>query len=240
MGSGASGGANQPAMPPPTALPPPLAALLPKSTQAAWKALAPVLPPALYLAGGTGVAVHLHHRASRDLDFFYHRGAVDLEEVERRVEAAGKFAVELREPGTLRGLFGATRVEFFHADEAKPQQLLEPPAEVAGLRVAGLRDLLAMKLKVVRERGELRDYYDIMEIEERAGLQVEDGLALFIERYGLTPADAAVRQVIQALGYLDDIDDDEQLPISKEQLAAWWAARQPRLVKNLARNPLPT
>lgn len=218
--------------------PPALAAILPTDTQAAWKALAPVLPQELYLAGGTAVAVHLHHRASRDLDFFYHRAAVDVSEVERNATAVGRFAVERREPGTLGGLFGATKIEFFHADEAETQRLLEPPLEVAGLRVAGLRDLMAMKLKVVREGGDLRDYYDIKEIEERAGLQVEDGLALFIARYELTPQNPAIAQVVQALGYLDDIEDDQLLPITKQELAAWWVARQPRLVKHLARNPL--
>lgn len=220
-------------------LSPELRAVLPKDAQKAWTTLAPLLPRDLYLAGGTAVAVHLHHRESRDLDFFYHHGSVDLEEVKRSISEAGTFAVDLEEAGTLRGLFGATKLEIFHADEAAPQTLLDEPEEVSGLGVAGLPDLMAMKLKVVRERGELRDYYDIKEIEARAGLSVEDGLVFFMQRYGVqAQAQApAIGQIVQALGYLDDVEEDDLLPISKDELSAWWAKRQRSLVKHLARNP---
>ncbi len=215
-----------------------LTAVLPDDAQKAWAILAPLLPRALYLAGGTGVAVHLHHRQSRDLDFFYHHAAVDLEQVKESVTGAGAFAVGLEAAGTLRGVFGATKLEFLHADEVRPQTLLDEPTEVSGLRVAGLRDLLAMKLKVVRERGELRDYYDIKEIGERSGLSAEDGLVFFMQRYGVSAEDAAIGQIVQALGYLEDIEPDDSLPLSRKELAAWWAERQASLVRNLARNPL--
>lgn len=216
---------------------PELKAVLPKDTQKAWTTLAPLLPRDLYLAGGTAVAVHLHHRASRDLDFFYHRGSVDLQQVKTSVSEAGAFAVDLEESGTLRGLLGATRLEFLHADEVAPQTLLDEPTDVSGLRVAGLPDLMAMKLKVVRERGELRDYYDIKEIEGRTGLSVEDGLVFFMQRYGVAAEAAAIGEIVKALGYLDDIEEDDLLPISKDELSAWWAKRQRSLVKHLARNP---
>jgi predicted nucleotidyltransferase component of viral defense system len=50
------------------------------------------------------------------------------------------------------------------------------------LAVADIKDLMAMKLKVLSERGELRDYYDVKDIDERGGVTVEEGLALFRER----------------------------------------------------------
>jgi len=212
--------------------------VLPKDAQKAWTTLAPLLPRALYLAGGTGAAVHLHHRQSRDLDFFFHHAAVDLQQIRETLSAAGTFAVGLEGSGTLRGILGATKLEFLHADEVKAQTLLDEPTEVCGLRVAGLRDLLAMKLTVVRERGELRDYYDIKEVEVRSGLSVEDGLVFFMKRYGVSAQDPAIGQIVQALGYLDDIEADDSLPISKEQLGAWWSKRQASLVRNLARNPV--
>jgi len=215
-----------------------LFSLLPKDTARTWTALAPHLPSELYLGGGTALAVHLHHRESRDLDFFYHHGAVDLKNLERALGEAGIFAAQHRSDGTLRGLFGSTRIEFFHADEVEPQQLLEEPQSFAGVAIAGIKDLMAMKMKVVRERGELRDYFDIKTIEEQTGLQVEDGLALYAQRYRLGPADEAVAQVVQSLGYLDDVEDDHALPLTKDELAAWWRARQVRLVRHLARNPL--
>jgi hypothetical protein len=65
----------------------------------------------------------------------------------------GPFAITERAPGTLNGVFSATKVQFLHADEGCPQHLLEPPQEVDGLLVAQLSDLVAMKRKVVGDRG---------------------------------------------------------------------------------------
>jgi hypothetical protein len=184
------------------------------------------------------VAVRLRHRESRDLDFFFHAGAVDLVALAKELSKAGRFAVTHESPGTLRGIFGDTKLEFFHADEVLPQRLLEQPETIAALNVAGLKDLMAMKLKVVGDRGEMRDYYDIKTIEERAGLTVEDGIALFLERYNVGAESDTLRHVVGALGYLDDLEQDDALPVGKDELAEWWTKRQARLVRHLSRNPL--
>jgi len=135
-------------------LPAELKKVLPAATVRAWETLAPLLPKELYLGGGTAVAVHLHHRESRDLDFFNHGDAVDLEALAKELSKVGQFAVVFEGKGTLRGYLGDIKVEFFHADEGRAQQVLEQPRVVVGVRVAGLKDLLAMKLKVVGDRGE--------------------------------------------------------------------------------------
>ncbi|MGO9320840.1 MAG: nucleotidyl transferase AbiEii/AbiGii toxin family protein [Solirubrobacteraceae bacterium] len=209
--------------------------LLPAATVGAWEALSPHLPRELYLGGGTAVAIHLRHRQSADLDFFYHRASVDLDQLEARLGRLGPFAATHRAPGTLRGLFGHTKVEFLHADELRPQRLLEEPTVVAGLRVARRKDLMAMKLKVVGDRGELRDYFDMMKLDQEGVVSLEDGIALFLERYGLNPAGDALTHLVQALGYLDDVEEDEALPIGKPELAKWWQGRQVRLVRELGR-----
>jgi hypothetical protein len=219
-------------------LPAELCKALPVDTQKAWVSLAPVLPPALYLGGGTAVAVHLKHRRSRDLDFFFHRDAVDLRHLAREIGDAGPFAIGEASPGTLRGLFGATKLEFLHADEVAPQSLLEQPGKVAGLHVAGLKDLLAMKLKVLSERGEMRDYFDVKAIDEQSPLSVEDGIGLFLSRYRLDPSNGVLKALIRAMGYLDDVEEDEALPIAKPELAAWWGRRQAALIAELGRTDL--
>jgi hypothetical protein len=131
-----------------------------------------------------------------------------------------------------------TKVEIFHANEGRPQHLLQEPTTVGGLHVAGLKDLMVMKLKVVGDRGELRDYYDIRTIEQQTGLTVEDGLALFTERYDVSSTSDTVRHIVTALGYLDDIEEDDALPIGRDVLADWWRTRQASLVRHLSRNPL--
>ncbi len=208
---------------------------LPAATVRAWETLSPRLPSELYLGGGTAVAVHLRHRESADLDFFFHRASVDLDQLVELLARLGPFAVTRRAPGTLRGLFGTTKVEFLHADEARPQQLLEEPTVVAGLRVAGRKDLMAMKLKVIGDRGELRDYFDVMKLDQEGVISLEDGIALFLERYHLDPTADALSHLVRALGYLDDVEEDDALPVSKEDLAEWWQHRQVALIRALDR-----
>jgi hypothetical protein len=124
--------------------------ILPGDTATTWDAIAPIVPQQAYLGGGTAIAVHLGHRVSRDLDFFFHHHGIDLDDLASRLSAVGPFAVTERSPGTLNGLFSSTKVQFLHADEGRPQHLLEQPQETDGLRIAGLSDLIAMKLKIAR------------------------------------------------------------------------------------------
>ncbi len=204
--------------------------VLPADTAAAWDALAQLVPQDAYLGGGTAIAIHLAHRISRDLDFFFHHGSVDLDELARNLAAAGPFAMTVRAPGTLNGVFSATRVQFLHADEGRPQHLLEPPHEVDGLRVAELSDLMAMKLKVIGDRGELRDYFDLMTIEQRTGRTADEGLALFAERFQPEYPERAVDHVLLGLGYFDDVDPDDALPVPRIQIVDYWTRRQREIV----------
>jgi hypothetical protein len=108
--------------------------------------------------------------------------------------------------------------------------LLEPPHEVDGLHVAGLSDLMAMKLKVVGDRGELRDYFDLMTIEQRTGRTADEGLALFVARFQPDYPEQAINHLLLGLGYFDDVDPDEALPVPRDQIVDYWTRRQPEIV----------
>ena len=204
--------------------------ILPPDTALTWETIARIVPSTAYLGGGTAIAVHLEHRVSRDLDIFFHHNSVDLDELAIMLSAAGPFAITERAPGTLNGVFSATRVQFLHADEVRPQRLLESPTQVDGLRIAQISDLMAMKLKVVGDRGELRDYFDLMTIEEQARRTVDEGLALFIERFQPEYPDQAINHILLGLGYFDDVDPDETLPAPRQQIVDYWTRRQPEII----------
>lgn len=216
-------------------LPGQLRAMLGEDAARTWETLAAALPTALYLGGGIALTAHLHHRASRDLDFFYHEHAVDLDLLAGELAQLGSFAITQRAPGTLSGVFSSTKLQFLHADEIASQHRLEATTSIAGINVAGIADILAMKLKVIAERGELRDYFDIKVIEQRTGRMVEEGLGLFMARYALEPEAHVLEPIVRALGYLDDVDADALVPESKREVAAYWAARQPQILRSLGR-----
>lgn len=210
------------------ALPDHVRLILPADTATAWLALAPHLPREVYLGGGTAVAVHLGHRESRDLDFFFDRG-VDLTDLRAVLARQGAFAATHESEGTLKGLFGATRIEVFDASSLKR---LAEPVVVAGLGVAGLQDLMAMKLKVMAERGEMRDYFDVKAIDEDGSISVEQGVELYMRRYGIDASSDALPHLYRTMGDLSDVEVDDLVPIDLAELRRWWRARQVQLLKN--------
>lgn len=202
-----------------------LEGFLPASTIAAWHALAPVVPPAAYLSGGTGLTAHVRHRVSRDLDFFT-EAPFDVGALGSALDTVGTFAPTMVDVGTLNGMFEATKVQFL---DASTQVLLEPTTSFGGVRLASLADITAAKLKVIQDRGALRDYFDLMIIDEH--LPMEEGLRLLVEKYRpLAPA-GLIANVVRGLGYLGDVEDDPSLPQSRAEIEKFWSVRQPRLAR---------
>lgn len=215
------------------ALPREIAAVLPADTAHNWEVIAQGVPPGTYLGGGTALAVHLGHRISRDLDFFFHE-QIDLDGLTRSLQSIGGFAVTLRDEQTLNGVFSGTRLQFL---SAIGQRRLDSTSTVAGIEVAGLGDILAMKLKVIGDRGELRDYFDLMAIERETGRTAEEGLALYMARYGVAADHISIRHIVNGLGYFDDVVDDKALPLERDAIVSYWRRRQPQLLRNLGRFP---
>ena len=212
-----------------------LAAILPKGTARTWESIRDVVPAGAYLGGGTAIAVHLRHRVSWDLDFFL-REPIDLAALSEVLEAKGRVVIQQLdpEPGrqTLNVLFDTTRLQFL---EASSVRVLEPLLPVAGVRVAGLGDLLAMKLKVICDRGELRDYFDLLAIERQGHRRVEEGIALALEKYRPRAGQAFVQAIVRGLGYLDDVQEDPGVPATKAEVAGYWERRVPEIVRYLSR-----
>jgi hypothetical protein len=98
----------------------------------------------------------------------------------------------------------------------------------AGLQVGGLGDLLAMKLNAIAGRAQLRDYFDVMTIEQKGGRSVEEGLALFLVRYRPEHTDSALRPIVLGLAYLDDVADDRSCRSGATRSPITGAAVSPR------------
>jgi hypothetical protein len=135
-------------------------------------------------------------------------------------------------PGTIDGVLGEARVQFLPAET---QRNTEPLTLVGGIPLAGLGDLLAMKLKVVMDRGELRDYFDTMTIEKRTPLTAEEGLGIFLERYQPKAPEEAVTVIVRALGSLGDVQDDRGVPVERSTIEKYWVRRQREIVARLER-----
>jgi hypothetical protein len=65
--------------------------------------------------------------------------------------------------------------------------------------------------------------------------RIEFGLTDFVARYEPEQRDAALMQIVMAIAYLDDVEEDDLVPASKDEIASYWAHRQPELVHALGR-----
>jgi hypothetical protein len=161
----------------------------------------------LYLAGGVAVSLHVQHRLSLDLDLFSPTPEFDLERFRDEVVSTVRDA-------KVVGLTDATlRMEVDGAliDVVRyPYVLLEPPLPgPEGILVAGMLDLVAMKLAAVSQRGIRRDFWDLYEILNH-GISFASALEAYCQRFGASHSD--LYHVLRALTYFEDAERDTVYP----------------------------
>jgi hypothetical protein len=159
---------------------------------------------------------------SRDLDFFLEQHE-DLEALARALEEAGPVVFDQRDERTINCTFNDTKVQVL---DASSQRILRPTIPVGGVRVASVADIFAMKLKVIGDRGELRDYFDLMAIEKTEGLRAEEGLAWALDKYNPRDRTEFISRTVRALGHTDDLLEDPGLPVSRAEIVSYWARRK--------------
>ena len=211
-------------------IPDELKKMIPHGTCETWLKIAPHLPPSAYMSGGTALAVHLLHRVSRDLDIFLERPE-DLKSLWTKFQEIGNARATQHDDSTINCVVDDTNVQLL---EAATQKIVAPFITVGGIRIASVDDIMATKLSAIIGRGELRDYFDIMKIEQDRALMVEAGLSLLIMKFSPEQPDQYIMHAVKSLGFLDDIPEDPTLPVSRKVIEKYWRARQPALMKHIA------
>jgi hypothetical protein len=174
--------------------------------------LSQLLPADYYLAGGVGVAAHLSHRASRDLDLFGESDPDDVLSAVRKLEGA---TVADRARGTLHLVVDQVPVTLLQYEAP----LLAEPAVFADLPVpvASLLDLACMKLSAIGGRGAVRDFWDLHAIATGTGKTLAEFIGAFQHKF----ATVDVGHVVRSLVYFGDADAE---PLPAGLTAERWAA----------------
>jgi hypothetical protein len=146
-------------------------ALTPK-TRAAFR-VAAGLPfiPRYYLAGGTGLALHLGHRFSVDLDFF--SPAADSVGPDERAAMQAAFAdpslaIAHDKDMTFVATWQGVGISFFRL---ALYPLVQEPLPLEGVPVTTVEEIGAMKLAAIMARGTRKDYIDLYFILQRTPLE---------------------------------------------------------------------
>jgi predicted nucleotidyltransferase component of viral defense system len=164
----------------------------------------------LCLVGGTALALQLGHRASVDLDFF---GKIDLNglQITDQLKIDG-FDVLLK--------YDTKNIKVFLVNGIKvdmvnyPYEWLEPPIETEGIRMAGLKDIAAMKLSAITNRGTKKDFVDIYTLLQY--FSIKEMIGFYKQKYPFGTA----FNVIRSLCYFADAEIN---PMPKMFIQADWA-----------------
>ena len=148
------------------------------------------------LVGGTALALHLGHRKSVDLDLF---GKFDPIVSYRKLLADAGYSVDGAENGTVQSL----RVDNVKVDLVNyPYPWMDGALEERGVRLAGLKDIAAMKLSAVANRGRKKDFIDVARLLDMFTL--DEMLALYKSKFSVSEVSFPLR----GLMYFDDAEDD--------------------------------
>lgn len=111
-----------------------------------------------YLAGGTALALQVGHRQSVDLDFFTPLQKISELSIERDLLATGLWRTKYRESGTIYGELAGAKMSFIAYPFFKPSK---DRIRYGRVRLLVPRDIAAMKIIAISQRGRKRDFVDL-------------------------------------------------------------------------------
>jgi hypothetical protein len=124
-----------------------------------------------YLAGGTGLALHLGHRFSIDLDYFSPEkdsvNPVERSEI-REMLFDPSLSITFDKDTTFVANWRGVGLSFFRLDM---YPLVQTPFLLEGVPVATLEEIGAMKLAAIIDRGSRKDMVDLYFLLQKTSLE---------------------------------------------------------------------
>jgi hypothetical protein len=147
------------------------------------------------LVGGTSLALQFGHRLSIDLDFFS-ENMVEQEEILINIKPLGKVDIVSK----------SKFISCFYIDDIKvdfvslPYKWIDEPVLEDSIRLASIKDIAAMKLAAITNRGSKKDFIDLALLINQLGLR--QMMNLYHDKY----PDGMEMMVLRSLVYFDDAD----------------------------------
>ena len=173
------------------------------------------------LAGGTSLALQIGHRKSIDLDLF---GTLQADESTFSDALAIFEKVTWLKKSSNINIFSINDVKVDFVNYSYPW--LEEITSEDDLRLAGLKDIAAMKLAAVTGRGTKKDFIDIYFLLKQFSLK--EMLQCYKSKY----ADGSEFLVLKSLTYFEDAEP-EQEPVMLKSIS-WQAVKDTVLKEHSA------
>ncbi len=159
----------------------------------------------LYLAGGTALALHLGHRTSLDFDLYTSKNFDNLK-IARSISREFGINALIRKNQPEDTLFAeilGVKISIFYY----PYPLVERLTKYEGVRLASAKDIAAMKVAAIVQRGKQRDFIDIYFLLEKFGFK-----KVLEATYRKYPWYKDMDEIIfRSLTYFSDADKDREV-----------------------------
>lgn len=149
------------------------------------------------LAGGTALALRLGHRTSIDLDLFTSE-SFDVPAVTGLLKTNYGLREAATAQNTVRGIIDGIKIDLI----AHRYPLLKPFEQIGGIRMFSCKDIAAMKLNAITNRGCKKDFWDYAELLKTYSR--DDMLSFFSSKY----SNDSLWNVEKSLTWFDDAEND--------------------------------
>lgn len=147
------------------------------------------------LVGGTALALIFGHRLSIDLDFFS-TDPLDFEEILFSIKTIGKVEVVSKSKFINSFFINDVKVDFV----SLPYEWIDDPILENPIKLASIKDIAAMKLAAITNRGSKKDFIDIALLIKEVGL--DNMILCYKEKY----PDGMKMMVLRSLVYFEDAE----------------------------------
>ncbi|MFH1352067.1 MAG: nucleotidyl transferase AbiEii/AbiGii toxin family protein [bacterium] len=161
-----------------------------------------------YLAGGTACALRIGHRYSFDLDFFTGK-KFRTKSALRDLSKIKFFNPDRTAWGTVLGKFKSIKFSLFYYE----YPLLAPSEVYRGVRIAVLKDIAAMKIAAIADRGTKRDFVDLYFMGQE-GISIEKAVELYGKKY--QNLSSTLPHILKSITYFDDAEKDKMPEMLKK------------------------
>ncbi|MBQ3657370.1 MAG: nucleotidyl transferase AbiEii/AbiGii toxin family protein [Bacteroidales bacterium] len=162
-----------------------------------------------YLVGGTALALQIGHRISIDLDLFTDTN-FDNAQLREHLENNYNFRTDYIANNTLKGEISGVKIDCI----AHKYKWIDTFTD-NGIRLAGLKDICAMKLNSIAGNGtRIKDFIDLAFLTEHYSLR--QMLGFFEEKYNANPV-----MILKAITFFDEINYDEPVKMCNVKKLNW-------------------
>lgn len=163
------------------------------------------------LVGGTGLALQLGHRISVDLDLFANPLGDDFLSIITAIREGGHY-LEIRQQTSriLICLINDVKVDIVNY----PFPWIDDAKEEGGVLLASTKEIAAMKLAAITNRGTKKDFVDLYYLLQKYSMSE------MLRFYEIKYHGNSLFSVIKSLTFFDDAEQ-ELMPIMMDKTLSW-------------------